>query len=57
MNHRTTDCFGRTIRTEAGADANTILSIVDTQYCPCACSPLGKITKVSQPYAPNANPV
>jgi len=48
----TTDGFGRTIRTEAGADANTILSIVDTRYAPCACSPLGKMSAVSQPCAP-----
>ena len=26
-------------------------------YGPCACSPLGKMTQVSQPYAPGATPV
>jgi hypothetical protein len=31
----------------------TIVSTVDTQYAPCACSPLGKMSKVSQPYVPN----
>src|ERR1017187_4774127 len=38
----TTDGFGRTIKTEAGDSSNSILSIVDTRYAPCACSPLGK---------------
>src|ERR1039457_1447775 len=28
-----------------------------TQYGPCACSPLGKMTRVSQPYAPGITPV
>src|SRR5207245_1317615 len=30
---------------------------VQTQYAPCACSPLGKMSRVSQPYAPGATPV
>ena len=30
---------------------------VDTQYGPCACSPLGKMTRVSLPYAPGGTPV
>src|ERR1035438_6080167 len=30
---------------------------VDTQYAPCACSPLGKMWRVSQPYAPGGTPV
>jgi YD repeat-containing protein len=30
---------------------------VDTQYAPCACSPLGKVSRVSQPYAPGQSPV
>ncbi len=29
-------------------------SIVQTQYAPCACSPLGKVSAVSQPHAPGA---
>jgi RHS repeat-associated protein len=53
----TTDGFGRTIKTEAGADSNSILSVVDTKYAPCACSPLGKISKISQPYVSPATPV
>jgi RHS repeat-associated protein len=39
------DGFGRTIRVQ------TPSSIIDTQYAPCACSPLGKMSRVSQPYA------
>jgi YD repeat-containing protein len=49
---RTTyDGFGRPIRVETGYNGTTV-SMVDTQYAPCACSPLGKMSKVSQPYAP-----
>ena len=32
-------------------------SQVDTQYGPCGCSPIGKMSAVSQPYAPGATPV
>ena len=32
-------------------------SLVDTIYVTCGCSPLGKVGKVSQPYAPGATPV
>ena len=52
----TVDGFGRTVRVETGHDGITV-STVDTQYGPCACSPLGKMTAVSQPYAPGAIPV
>jgi RHS repeat-associated protein len=37
---------------ERGTSARAIQSVVDTVYAPCACSPLGKLKKVSQPYAP-----
>jgi len=30
---------------------------VDTQYAPCACSPLGKLWRVSLPYAPGVSPL
>ena len=30
---------------------------MDTQYAPCACSPLGKLWRVSLPHDPNASPV
>ncbi len=45
------DGLGRPVRvlTQMGA---TTLSIVDTEYEPCACSPIGKVKRVSLPYAP-----
>jgi len=52
----TLDGFGRTTRVEQGHDSVTV-SQVDTQYAPSACSPLGKISQVSKPYAPGATPV
>ncbi len=45
------DGFGRTIKVEMG-DGTGTKSITETQYAPCACSPLGKVSAVSQPYAP-----
>lgn len=54
----TTDGFGRVIKVETGYMPNyTMTSVVDTQYAPCACSPLGKLYRVSQPHAPGATPV
>jgi RHS repeat-associated protein len=50
----TLDGLGRTISVQRGPDSSHIQSEVDTVYAPCACSPLGKIQKVSQPYAPGA---
>jgi YD repeat-containing protein len=50
----TLDGFGRVTRVETGHDSTTV-SQVDTQYAPCACSPLGKLWRVSQPYAPGQN--
>jgi YD repeat-containing protein len=52
----TVDGFGRTVRVETGHGGLTV-STVDTQYGPCACSPLGKMTAVSQPYAPGGLPL
>jgi YD repeat-containing protein len=43
----TYDGFGRTISVVKGHD-NVTASEVDTQYAPCACSPLGKMSQVSQ---------
>jgi len=45
------DGLGRTIKAETGYGTTTV-SIVDTEYDSCACSPLGKLKRVSQPYAP-----
>ena len=55
----TLDGLGRTVRVESGtwtSGGQTPLSWADTVYVPCACSPLGKIQKVSQPYAPGGTP-
>src|SRR6266480_5309391 len=50
------DGFGRAIQVDTGHDSVTVSS-VQTQYAACACSPLGKMWRVSQPYAPGATPV
>jgi len=47
----TYDGFGRPIKVESGHGATT-KSIVETQYAPCGCSPIGKIKQVSIPRAP-----
>ena len=48
----TTDGLGRTIKVEQADSTDTVFSVVDTEYDSCACSPLGKVKRVSQPYAP-----
>ena len=55
----TSDGLGRTVRVESGDVTNysNSLSIVDTQYGPCACSPMGKVTAISQPYSTGQTPV
>jgi YD repeat-containing protein len=45
------DGLGRTIKVETG-DGTGTKSVVETEYASCACSPLGKVKRVSQPYAP-----
>ena len=53
----TLDGFGRVIQVDSGHDAtpgNNPISRVQTQYALCACSPLGKLWKVSQPYNPSS---
>ena len=49
------DGFGRTTQTNTGYNTTT-LSHVDIQYAPCGCSPLGKLSQQSQPYAPGGTP-
>jgi YD repeat-containing protein len=52
---QTLDGLGRTVKAEAGTyngTTYTTTSVVDTQYAPCGCSPLGKVSAVSQPHAP-----
>ncbi|MCW5983292.1 MAG: hypothetical protein KIT09_34695 [Bryobacteraceae bacterium] len=46
------DGLGRTIKVETGYGTNNVVSTVETKYAPCACSPLGKASQVSEPYAP-----
>jgi YD repeat-containing protein len=46
----TLDGLGRAIRTVRGPYSNQIQSVTDTVYAPCACSPMGKVQKVSAPY-------
>ena len=41
----TLEGFGRVTKVESGHDSATV-SQVDAQYAPCACSPLGKVSRV-----------
>jgi RHS repeat-associated protein len=53
----TLDGFGRTLSVQTGHDNSTSdVAEVDTQYAACACSPLGKLWRVSLPYAPGNAP-
>jgi YD repeat-containing protein len=45
------DGVGRPVKVESG-DAGGVKSTVLTEYEPCACSPMGKMKRVSLPYAP-----
>ena len=47
------DGFGRVMRVESGngAATNVAVSQVDTEYAPCGCSALGKVSRVSMPHA------
>jgi YD repeat-containing protein len=38
-------------KTESGFQTTTV-SVVEKEYAPCACSPIGKLKRVSQPYKP-----
>jgi hypothetical protein len=55
INGRTTtttmDGFGRPIKTPQSTGSTTIAT-VDVVYDACGCSPLGKLMKQSQPFAP-----
>jgi hypothetical protein len=52
----TYDGLGRPVKVETGDGGlgGPTKSIVETEYDSCGCSPLGKVKKVSLPYAPNA---
>ncbi|MEQ1948813.1 MAG: RHS repeat-associated core domain-containing protein [Bryobacteraceae bacterium] len=53
----TTDGLGRTILTEVGTGATTTtpVSITETEYDSCGCSPLGKLKRTSLPHASGAS--
>jgi YD repeat-containing protein len=52
----TVDGLGRTTRVETG-DSNGTQSMVDSEYAACGCTPLGKVWRQSNPYAPGGTPV
>ena len=39
---------------ETGHDGETPTSVAESEYAPCACSPLGKLSKSWRPHAPGA---
>jgi hypothetical protein len=47
----TSDGFGRPVKVEKG-NGSTTVSVVDSEYAPCACSPIGKLKRESRPFAP-----
>ena len=62
----TLDGFGRELKSETGytttnnnvyppTTATTTLSVTETQYAPCGCTPMGKTKQVSVPRTPGAN--
>jgi RHS repeat-associated protein len=53
------DGFGRTLEVISGfrvGATDTSVSRVKTEYAPCACSSIGKVRRVSMPYAANGSP-
>jgi RHS repeat-associated protein len=46
------DGLGRPIKSESGGSDWAVKTITETEYEPCACSPTGKMKRVSLPYAP-----
>jgi len=59
----TFDGFGREVKAETGYTtaasgstpaSTTTLSVTETQYAPCGCTPMGKMKQVSVPHAPGA---
>jgi hypothetical protein len=51
------DGFGQPVKVERGQGTSTVESVVETEYGPCACSALGKVKRVSEPYAPGGTPI
>ena len=52
----TMDGLGRTIKVETGYSSTT-LSVAETEYDSCGCSPFGKLKRTALPHAPGATPV
>ena len=51
----TTDGLGRTVKVESGhgnGGSAVVVSVMETEYQPCGCTPMGKMKKASLPYAP-----
>jgi len=46
------DGLGRAIEVDSIDAAGVTRSIVQSQYAPCGCSPMGKLSKTSRPYKP-----
>lgn len=57
----TFDGLGRVTKVESGyynaSNVAVVETVVDTEYAPCACTPMGKMKRVSQPHAPGATAV
>ncbi len=51
------DGLGRPIKVETGYNptpsTSVVESVVETEYAPCACTPMGKMKRVSQPRKPS----
>jgi len=57
---QTLDGMGHVILQETGTVSGstlTTVSQVTSIYAPCGCSPMGKLSQVSEPYAPGGTPV
>ncbi len=52
----TMDGLGRTVKIETG-NGGTTVSVAETEYDSCGCSPLGKLKRTALAHAPGANPV
>jgi YD repeat-containing protein len=60
FSRQTLDGVGHVVLRETGTVSGstyTTVSQVSSVYAPCGCSPMGKLQKVSQPYAPGGTPV
>jgi YD repeat-containing protein len=51
----TLDGVRRPVKVETG-NGGTTVSVAETEYAPCACSPLGKLKRTARPHAPGGSP-